>query len=117
MGQEAGSAGGVVAEEACRTADRLDELARVIEGRGVLGLLSFRLGLDLEDELGDRHVDVKVEFSNVLAEARQQQLALKNLLSHPGLQGKAGSKPATVKGRGSALDELAKRRADRVPGS
>jgi len=71
----------VLLEEAARLADRLDELDSVIHGKGVLNLMSFRLDLDLEDEAGDRQVNVRVEFSNVLAEARQQALALRQLLS------------------------------------
>lgn len=71
----------VLLEEAARTADRLDDLDRLIAGKGVLHLMSFRLGLDLEDEAGDRHIHVRVEFSHVLAEARQQALALRQLVA------------------------------------
>lgn len=74
-------AGLVVLEEAARIADRLDELDSVIAGKGVLNLMSFRLDLDLEDESGDRNINVRVEFSNVLGEARQQALALRQLVA------------------------------------
>lgn len=90
LGQTLDSPAGAIALEACRTVDRLDELASVIEGKGVLNLMSFRLSLDLEDEVGDRQVHVKVEFSNVLAEARQQSLALKQLLTTLGIDKQAG---------------------------
>lgn len=90
LGHELDTPAGALAIEACRTADRLDELASVIEGKGVLNLMSFRLNLDLEDEVGDRHVHIKVEFSNVLAEARQQGLTLKQLLTTLGIEKKAG---------------------------
>lgn len=66
--------------EAARTADRLDELDRIIQGDGVLNLMQFRL-LDKEvEESGDLNITVDVKFQNVLAEARQQQLALANVL-------------------------------------
>lgn len=83
----------VLAEEAGRLADRLDELDRVIAGKGVLHLLSFRCNLDLEDDNGDRHVEVKVEFSNVLAEARQQAGTLRQILATLGI--KKDVKPGT----------------------
>lgn len=96
------SAAGAVALEACRIADRLDELDRVIAGKGVLNLLSFRLDLDLEHESGDREVRVRVEFSHVLAEARQQAATLTALLSKLGLDVKA----APVGGEESPLARI-----------
>jgi hypothetical protein len=80
----------VLLEEAARIADRLDELALVIAGKGVLNLMSFRLDLDLEDETGDRNINVRVEFSNVLGEARQQALALRQLLASLPVKGTDG---------------------------
>jgi hypothetical protein len=76
-----GQRGLVLLEEAARIADRLDELDRVIAGKGVLNLMSFRLDLDLEDESGDRNINVRVEFSHVLAEARQQANTLRQLVA------------------------------------
>lgn len=80
LGHELDSPAGAVALEACRTVDRLDELDRIIAGKGVLNLMQFRLGFDLTLEDGSRAISVKVEMSNVLAEARQQSMALKQLL-------------------------------------
>lgn len=111
LGQSAGSPAGELALEACRSADRLDELDRIIAGKGVLNLLSFRLNLDLEDEAGDRQVNVRVEFSHVLAEARQQQTTFKQILVALG----AEKAKAATQSKGTALDELAKRRAGTKP--
>lgn len=68
----------VVLEEACRCADRLDQLDGIIAGRGVLELLRLRHmdGQDTEDE---RHIVMTVD--GVLAEARQQQTVFKQLLA------------------------------------
>lgn len=93
LGLDVASPAGAVALEACRIADRLDELDRVIAGKGVLNLMSFRLDLDLEHESGDREVRVRVEFSHVLAEARQQAATFTALVSKLGLD-KAPAKPA-----------------------
>lgn len=70
----------VVLEEACRSADRLDELDSIIAGRGVLNLMRFRLKDDFESDDG-REVRVEVTFNSVLAEARQQQTVFKQLLA------------------------------------
>lgn len=63
----------VILEEACRTADRLDELDRIIHGKGVLELMRFRV-------CDDEGSIVEVKFDNVLSEARQQQNVMKQLL-------------------------------------
>ncbi len=76
LGQKAGTPAGDLALEASRTADRLDELDRIIHGKGVLNLLSFRLSLNFT-EGDERTVNVKVGFADVMAEARQQQMAFK----------------------------------------
>jgi hypothetical protein len=63
----------VLLEEACRTADRLDTLDRILRGdEGVW--LRFR-------SLNDDGSIVSVVINNALAEARQQQVALKTLLA------------------------------------
>jgi hypothetical protein len=72
LGQTLGTAAGEVALEACRTADRLDELDRIIAGKGVLNLMQFRLRELREAEEDGRAMSVEVKFQNVLAEARQQ---------------------------------------------
>ena len=64
--------------EAARTADRLDELDNIIQGKGVLNLMQFRLEFPSEEN-GPYSVEVK--FAAPLAEARQQAMALAGLLS------------------------------------
>lgn len=63
-----------LALEAARAADRLDELDRIIQGKGVLELMQFRLK-ELPSEPGESGEPfvVEVKFQAVLAEARGQQ--------------------------------------------
>ncbi|KUM34548.1 hypothetical protein AR689_10415 [Arthrobacter sp. EpRS71] len=67
--------------EAARIADRLDELDNIIQGKGVLNLMQFRLHLNEIDEDGDRNINVEVKFAAPLAEARQQATAFAAILS------------------------------------
>lgn len=67
--------------EAARTADRLDELDGIIQGKGVLNLMQFRvLNREFEEFGEELKIDVEVRFQNVLSEARQQQLAFAGML-------------------------------------
>ena len=69
--------------EAARTADRLDEINRVIEGRGVLDLLQFR-DIDVQGTLEDpdvRTINVTIRADGLLSEARQQASALNGLVT------------------------------------
>ncbi|MDG4799038.1 hypothetical protein [Micromonospora sp. WMMD980] len=63
----------VLLEEACRTADRLDVLDRILRGDE-----DYWVRLHTANEDGSI---VKVVLNNALAEARQQQVALKALLA------------------------------------
>lgn len=63
----------VLAEEACRTADRLDTLDRILRGDED-SWMSFRA-------VNEDGTVVSVQINNVLSEARQQQVALKALLA------------------------------------
>lgn len=67
------SRGRVLLEEACRTADRLDRLDALLTGRSEEW---FRLV-----ELRGQDDVLEVQVDNALAEARQQALALRQLLS------------------------------------
>jgi hypothetical protein len=67
-----------MALEAARTADRLDELDNIIQGKGVLDLMQFRLDFPTDD---GEPFTVEVKFNAVLAEARQQGAALAGLLT------------------------------------
>lgn len=100
----------VLAEEAARIADRLDELDSIIHGNGVLNLMRFRSMLPHEDEMGDKHLTVKVEFSSVLSEARGQAATLKQILTTLGVEQATAAPPAA---KGTGLDELKRRRRER----
>lgn len=90
----------MVLEEACRLVDRLDRLDAILSGRD-----RAWLSLELAD---DGTVEVVVD--KVLGEARQHQLALKQLAAE--LRASGGTaKPAQ---EGSILDQLAARRAQRL---
>lgn len=103
-----------LAVEAGRIVDRLDELDRIIAGKGVLELMRFRLHESWdEDDEDSRKVLVEVKFDNVLGEARQQANVLRQMLVTLGL-GEASEKPVE---RSSVLDELAKRRSARGAGT
>jgi len=108
LGCEEGTPEGVLALEACRAADRLDELDRVIAGKGVLNLMRFRGVVD-----GDEPV-VVVKFDGVLGEARQQQNALRQMLITLGVGAPVAKGEATpVSPKASAVDEFTKRRQER----
>lgn len=102
----------VLLEEACRTADRLDTLDRILRGDED-AWLRFR-------SLNDDGSIVSVVVNNVLSEARQQQVALKALLaelrtSRSGVTGRPGSQPAVSKatGGGGGITDLTARIARR----
>ena len=98
---------GALALEACRTADRLDELDRVIAGKGVLSLMRFRRVVD-----GDEPV-VVVKFDSALGEARQQQNALRQMLITLGVGVPVAKGEPQVAAKASAVDEFTKRRQER----
>ena len=78
--------------EAARLADRLDELDNIIQGKGVLNLMQFRLDFPEGD---DEPYTVEVKFQTPLAEARQQAIALSTILSKLA-PADAATKPAAV---------------------
>jgi hypothetical protein len=84
----------ILIEEACRLADRLDVLARILRGEDHPWLV---IQIDLR--------------KNLLGEARQQALALRQILEK--LQGKRGA-GEREQPEGNPLDELATRRAQRL---
>ena len=70
----------VLVLEAARLADRLDELDSIIQGKGVLNLMQFRvLSHEVTDD--ERNINVEVKFAAPLAEARQQATALAGILT------------------------------------
>lgn len=94
----------VLLEEACRLADRLDRLDRLLQGDE-----DAWMRLHAVNEDGSI---VKVVVNNVLAEARQQQVALKQILGELRQVQGARSQPQP-KQEASRRDELAKRREER----
>jgi len=101
----------VLLEEACRTADRLDQLDRILRGDEDAWM---RLKLVSEDGSV-----VQVVLNNVLAEARQQQVALKQLLAElrqsrgggaakPGRGGQRQPSTGAPKGGGGVADLTAR---------
>jgi hypothetical protein len=80
--------------ESARLADRLDELDNIIQGKGVLSLMQFRL--DFPESDGEPFV-VEVKFQTPLAEARQQAIALATILTKLSpAESKAAASPAPV---------------------
>lgn len=110
LGQSESTPAGQLALEACRLADRLDELDSVIAGKGVLNLMAFRLGFDEELETGEREIHVTVGFQNVLAEARQQQMAFRALLVELGVKAAPIAPTVSTSAAKNPLDELAAKR-------
>lgn len=92
----------VLAEEACRLADRLDRLDALLTGNAD-AWLRFTV-----DEGGS---EVTVVVDKALSEARQQQIALKQVLAE--LRQAAPAAPE-VPAEGSVRDQLAARRAQRL---
>lgn len=110
LGQKADTPAGVLALEACRAADRLDELDRIIHGKGVLNLMRFRV-IDDHDRGDGQHISVDVKFDSVLSEARQQQATLRQMLLSLGLSVDRASSGAPGEPKApSVADQLAERR-------
>lgn len=108
------TADGVMALEAARLVDRLEELDSIIQGKGVLELMQFRV---LDAHMGDedeKRLVVEVKFNNVLAEARQQQNVLRQMLVTlaPATDAKSTVAPAIAQ-PSSVTDEFTKRRRER----
>lgn len=108
------TADGAMALEAARLVDRLEELDSIIQGKGVLELMQFRV---LDAHMGDedeKRLVVEVKFNNVLAEARQQQNVLRQMLVTlaPPADAKIAPTPTAAQ-PSSVTDEFTKRRRER----
>jgi len=101
----------VLIAEAARLADRLDELDNVIQGKGVLNLMQFRV-LSREQVGDDVNLNIEVKFQNVLSEARQQASALAGLLKSIGAAGEGAAVPVVAPK--SPLDELMAKRREKA---
>lgn len=107
-----------IALEAARTADRLDDLDQIIQGKGVLKLMMFRiLNREIDEESMEMTLNVDVNFQTPLAESRQQATALSGLLkSYAQLNGAVTQpeKPAQPKPAADPADEVRRRREERA---
>lgn len=109
LGFDVDTPNGVMALEAARLADRLDELDSIIHGKGVLELMRFRIPHAMDDQ---GTVTVEVTFNNVLGEARQQQNVLRQMLVT--LAAASDAVPAKVAAPvASVTDEFTKKRRSR----
>ena len=109
------TAEGAMALEAARLVDRLEELNSIIQGKGVLELMQFRvLDAHMGDDEDEKRLHVEVKFNNVLAEARQQQNVLRQMLVTlaPSADAKTASTQTTAR-PSSVTDEFTKRRRER----
>lgn len=76
--------------EACRLKDRLDEMDRVIHGKGVLNLMRFRVqGIDFDDA----QATVEVKFDDVITKANATANQMKQQLAALRLPDEAGRRP------------------------
>lgn len=104
-----------LALEAARIADRLDELNDIIQGKGVLNLMKFRvLDKELSPDEEDLNILVELKFQTPLSEARQQSIAFSGLIKTLEAMDSPAEKPAEPeKERPTGESELAKKRAER----
>ena len=87
-------------EEACRAKDRLDEFDRIIQGKGVLNLMRFRvLGITEDDD--ERQMTVLVKFDDVIARSNATANLLKQLLAALRLPDEDGRRPQFRGARGA----------------
>lgn len=99
-----------LALEAARTADRLDELDSVIQGKGVLRLMQFRvLDKEVDYDMENVSLEIEVKFQSVLTEARMQATAFTGLLKALGTE--IESAPEEEKPTGA--DMVRKKREER----
>ena len=107
------TADGAMALEAARLVDRLEELDSIIQGKGVLELMQFRV---LDAHVGDedeKRLVVEVKFNNVLAEARQQQNVLRQMLVTLAAASDSATAAKPPAPKVSVTDEFTKRRRSR----
>jgi hypothetical protein len=92
----------ILIEEACRMADRLEDLDGIIHGKGVINLMHLR-------HMGDDESEITMTVDAVLAEARQLQLAFQRVAMTLKLESGAISEAEVDTG-----DDLAAQRAARI---
>ncbi|MGM7776124.1 hypothetical protein ACSVHC_08915 [Arthrobacter sp. KNU-44] len=91
--------------ECARLADRLDELDNIIQGKGVLNLMQFRV---IDSLVSDDSLDINVEvkFQNVFSEARQQATALAIILAKLAVGSDAAQKHVPAAENVTPLDRI-----------
>lgn len=82
----------VTLEEACRAKDRLDDFDRIIQGKGVLELMHFRIPHAFIPGLNGE-LQVEVKFDAVIANANQTANLMKQLLASLRLPDATGARP------------------------
>lgn len=82
----------VTLEEACRAKDRLDDFDRIIQGKGVLELMHFRIPHAFIPGLNGE-LQVEVKFDAVIANANQTANLMKQLLAALRLPDATGARP------------------------
>jgi hypothetical protein len=89
----------LILEEICRIADRLEGLNDIIDGKGVLQLMHFRVPGTMNEE---GLVTVNLTVDGVLSEARQQANVMKQLIVSLRLpEADSGKKPQQRGARGA----------------
>ncbi|WP_054820425.1 hypothetical protein [Arthrobacter sp. JCM 19049] len=94
--------------EAARMADRLDELDNIIQGKGVLNLMQFRvLDKEINPDHEELNINVEVKFQNVLSEARQQQNTFRQMITDlsRGGEAKTDEAPAPAAAAETTVDD------------
>lgn len=87
--------------EACRAKDRLDEMDRIIHGKGVLELMRFRTDAFYDDG-DDRNINVTVKFDAIIERANTTANTMKQLLAALRLpDGQTGARPQQRGPRGA----------------
>lgn len=92
----------VLVDEACRMADRLEELDGIIHGKGVINLMHLR-------HMGQDESKITMTVDAVMAECRQLQLAFQRVVASLKLESGAVSAVEV-----DLSDDLARKRANRI---
>lgn len=83
--------------EACRMKDRLDEMDSVIQGKGVLNLMRFRVE-SLDGMVEDPNATITVKFDAVIERANATANAMKQLIAALRLPDEATGKRPQYRG-------------------
>lgn len=94
-------------DEIARTADRLDELDSIIQGKGVLNLMQFRV-LDRQSDGDDVNLHIEVKFNAVLDDARKQAVSYAGLVK--AFDALVDREAVAASPKKSPLDELMQKR-------